>query len=306
MKIFGRHWDPLELAFATAGLVLSVTTVLAPAHARLAAAMVLSAVILMLAVHFVVRKARTTYVLPGVHSVVTELTDLARKSTRSVWTARSQVGELEVLDDYYHVLAKRVHEGKIEDFRRVIHLSKARSARVHLHWLIDKFADRPAVKVRYFKSSTALLDVAIFDGRQAVIVFPQTKGEGFQGAMFTRDSLAVKGLESMFQLLEAQGTVLFSGTRHITEEDRQRMKSLIDREIDLLPVDPAFMHGTIEKLINSIIDQRAKGDPAVEKLIKVKLLLKGIDPSKFSGDSADDPTIIDKLNQAVADFEVRL
>ncbi len=64
------------------------------------------------------------------------------------------------------------------------------------------------------------------------------------------------------------------------------------------------MHGTIETLINSIIDQRAKGDPAVEKLIKVKLLLKGIDPSKFSGDSADDPTIIDKLNQAVADFEV--
>ncbi|MGO9614158.1 MAG: hypothetical protein ACLPX5_14165 [Dissulfurispiraceae bacterium] len=57
-------------------------------------------------------------------------------------------------------------------------------------------------------------------------------------------------------------------------------------------------------MINSIIDQRAKGDPAVEKLIKVKLLLKGIDPSKFSGDSADDPTIIDKLNQAVADFEV--
>jgi hypothetical protein len=320
MRIFGRHWDPLELAFATAGLLLSVATVLVPAHARFAVAVVLATVFLVFAVHWVIRKARTTYVLPGVRPVVTELSNLARKSTRSVWTARAHLGEGEIEDDFFHAIASRVLEGSVDDFRRVIHLSKARGTRVHLHWLIDKFADQPAVKVRFLKSSTglfSLFSLAVFDGRQAVLGFPQIKGEGFLGAMFTRDSVAVKGLETAFQLLEAHSTVLFRGTKHITEHDRQRMKDRIDEEIDLLPDDlgiamPANQRlqpgtsGTAEQLISHIVEKKAKGDPTVEKIIKVKLLLKGIDSSKFSGNSPDDPVVIDKLLRIAADFGLQL
>jgi len=238
MNIFGRHWDPLELAFAIAGLVLSAATVLAPAHARLAAAVVLATVLLVFAVLWVTRKARATYVVPGVRPVITELSELVRTSTSYVWTARAHLGEAENEDDYFHALASRVLEGKVEDVRRVICLNKARSTRAHLHWLIDKFADQPAVKVRYLKSSTSLFELAVFDGRHAAFGFPQTEGEGFLGAMFTRDPVALKGLEAAFRLLWAQGTVLFRGTVHVTDADRQRMKDHIDAEIDRLQVDP--------------------------------------------------------------------
>jgi hypothetical protein len=306
MKIFERHWDPLELAFAIAGLLLSCAIILVPAHLQLAASVILLTILLLFTVHWVVRKVRTTYVLMGVRPVVNALSNLARNSTRSVWTARLNLGEGEVEDEYFHVIATRVLEGKLDEFRRLVCLSKTHGAKVHLHWLIDKLAELPAVKVRYVKSSMAFLNIAIFDGRQAIVGFPQVKGEGLSGAMYTRDPVAVKGLETVFQLLEAQGIVLFCGTKHITEEERQRIKDLIDREIDLLPADPGILHGTAEKLIDSILDQRAKGDPTVEKLTEVKLLLKGIDPSKFSGNSADDTAVIDKLNRIAADLGVRL
>jgi hypothetical protein len=57
MQVFGRHWDPLELIFATSGLLMSVAAVLVPADAQVAAAL------LTFGVGWVIRKARTTYVL---------------------------------------------------------------------------------------------------------------------------------------------------------------------------------------------------------------------------------------------------
>jgi hypothetical protein len=55
------------------------------------------------------------------------------------------------------------------------------------------------------------------------------------------------------------------------------------------------MAGRIKKMIDSIIEQRTKDNPMMAGVIKTKLALKGIDPTKFSPQSEDDPVIIGKL-----------
>jgi hypothetical protein len=55
------------------------------------------------------------------------------------------------------------------------------------------------------------------------------------------------------------------------------------------------MAGKIKKMIDSIIEQRTKDNPMMAGVIKTKLALKGIDPTKFTPQSDDDPVIIGKL-----------
>jgi hypothetical protein len=55
------------------------------------------------------------------------------------------------------------------------------------------------------------------------------------------------------------------------------------------------MAGRIRKMIDSIIEQRTKDNPMMAGVIKTKLALKGIDPTKFTPQSDDDPVIIGKL-----------
>ena len=59
------------------------------------------------------------------------------------------------------------------------------------------------------------------------------------------------------------------------------------------------MAGKIKQMIDMIIAQRAKDNQMLAGVIKTKLMLKGIDPNKFTAQSADDPAIIAKL-EAVA------
>jgi hypothetical protein len=63
------------------------------------------------------------------------------------------------------------------------------------------------------------------------------------------------------------------------------------------------MAGKIKKMIDSIIEQRAKDNPMLAGVIKTKLMLKGIDPSKFSATSDDDPAVIGKLEALVKDLK---
>jgi len=63
------------------------------------------------------------------------------------------------------------------------------------------------------------------------------------------------------------------------------------------------MAGKIKKMIDSIIEQRAKDNAMLARVIKTKLILKGIDPSKFSAQSDDDPAIIRKLESLMKDFK---
>jgi hypothetical protein len=62
----------------------------------------------------------------------------------------------------------------------------------------------------------------------------------------------------------------------------------------------------IKKMIDTIIDQRSKGNPSVVGLTRTKLILKGIDPAKFTATSADDPAIIAQVKHIAVELNVKL
>ncbi len=63
------------------------------------------------------------------------------------------------------------------------------------------------------------------------------------------------------------------------------------------------MAGKIRQMIDSIITQRAKDNPMLERVIKTKLILKGINPNKYTLQSEDDPVVIGKLEKMIADLK---
>ena len=64
------------------------------------------------------------------------------------------------------------------------------------------------------------------------------------------------------------------------------------------------MAGQIKRMIDEIIDQKAKGDQALEYLMLAKLALKGVNTKKYDEQSDDDPVIIDRLRMVAKDFGV--
>jgi hypothetical protein len=66
------------------------------------------------------------------------------------------------------------------------------------------------------------------------------------------------------------------------------------------------MAGQIKNMIDKIIQQRAKGDPLLERTTKTKLLLKGINPTRYTEDSQDDPAVIEKLHRFADEMGCRL
>lgn len=55
------------------------------------------------------------------------------------------------------------------------------------------------------------------------------------------------------------------------------------------------MPGKVREMIEEIIEERSKGNPAIREMTKAKLILKGLNPNKFNKYSYDDPKIIEKL-----------
>jgi hypothetical protein len=55
------------------------------------------------------------------------------------------------------------------------------------------------------------------------------------------------------------------------------------------------MAGKIKQMIDFVLKQRAAGNSMLEKIIKTKMILKGINPSKFTLDSDDDPEVLQQL-----------
>lgn len=55
------------------------------------------------------------------------------------------------------------------------------------------------------------------------------------------------------------------------------------------------MTGRISNIIDEIIEERSKGNPAIREMTKAKFILKGLNPDRFSNCSADDPVIMEKL-----------
>ncbi len=64
------------------------------------------------------------------------------------------------------------------------------------------------------------------------------------------------------------------------------------------------MAGQIKKMIDSIIQQRAKGNETIAITTKAKLTLKGLNPDSYSASSEDDPNVIAKLKVIAAELGV--
>lgn len=62
------------------------------------------------------------------------------------------------------------------------------------------------------------------------------------------------------------------------------------------------MAGKIRQMIDTIINQRAKDNPMLERVIKTKLILKGINPNRYTLQSDDDPAVIGKLEKMMQDL----
>jgi len=55
------------------------------------------------------------------------------------------------------------------------------------------------------------------------------------------------------------------------------------------------MPGKVKELIDRLIDLRTRGDRALVAPVKIKLIMKGIDPDLFDASSPDNPVVIQKV-----------
>lgn len=65
------------------------------------------------------------------------------------------------------------------------------------------------------------------------------------------------------------------------------------------------MPGKIKEMIDEIIQERSRGNPAIKEMTIAKLILKGINPTKFDNKSLDDIAIIEKLFEIAKQLNIR-
>jgi hypothetical protein len=66
------------------------------------------------------------------------------------------------------------------------------------------------------------------------------------------------------------------------------------------------MPGQIKQMIDSILEQRAKGSPTLLLTTKTKLILKGVNPDRFTAASPDDQAVVAKVRSIAAELGVRV
>ena len=66
------------------------------------------------------------------------------------------------------------------------------------------------------------------------------------------------------------------------------------------------MAGQIKQMIDSIVEQRAGGNPTIALTTKAKLVLKGVNPNSYNETSRDDPVILAMVRKIAADFGVKV
>jgi len=65
------------------------------------------------------------------------------------------------------------------------------------------------------------------------------------------------------------------------------------------------MAGKIKQQLDSLISEVSRGNPVLVNTTRTKLILRGIDPNKFSNDSPDDPVILEKIKNIAEAFGVK-
>jgi hypothetical protein len=66
------------------------------------------------------------------------------------------------------------------------------------------------------------------------------------------------------------------------------------------------MAGQINRMLQRLITTRAKGDAILEMTTTTKLVLKGLDPRKYTDSSPDDPKVLELVRQVAKDMNVVL
>jgi hypothetical protein len=66
------------------------------------------------------------------------------------------------------------------------------------------------------------------------------------------------------------------------------------------------MAGQIKQIIDKVIAIRSQGNATIAATTRTKLILKGINPDKFSASSEDDPLIMGKLTQIVKEMGITI
>jgi len=64
------------------------------------------------------------------------------------------------------------------------------------------------------------------------------------------------------------------------------------------------MPGQIKREIDAIIAQRSKGSSTLALCIKTKLILKGLDPDRYSETTPDDPFLLAKVRELAESLKV--
>lgn len=64
--------------------------------------------------------------------------------------------------------------------------------------------------------------------------------------------------------------------------------------------------GKAKTMIDFIMRARGKGNIEIERGLRVKLILKGIHPEKYSSESVDDPETLMRIRSAALDLGVQL
>ncbi len=66
------------------------------------------------------------------------------------------------------------------------------------------------------------------------------------------------------------------------------------------------MAGAVKRIIDQIIEQRARGNDLLVHTTTAKLLFKGIDPSRYTSQTPDDPRILAQIKEIAKDLGVTL
>jgi len=64
------------------------------------------------------------------------------------------------------------------------------------------------------------------------------------------------------------------------------------------------MAGRAKRQLDQIVAAVSKGNATLSITIKTKLILKGLDPERFTAATPDDPAILDKIKKVAAEFGV--
>jgi hypothetical protein len=64
------------------------------------------------------------------------------------------------------------------------------------------------------------------------------------------------------------------------------------------------MSGRIKRMLDEIVQKKSGGKPVLVNVVMTKLILKGIDPSKFNASSPDDPVLIAKVTAVAHEMGV--